>query len=522
MTVLPLDADQPLSTRSHVRERLLERAPWLAALVTLVLLVTTDGGAASVGVFYDDGIYLDLARALISGEGYRHLALPGAPEGVHYPPLFPAWLALWSWARSLAGPHDVVAWLKLGNVLLTALAVAGWATWGVRRLALHPVLAGGVVAASLLIVPARAVTSVLFSEPLSWVLLAAALLAVPDERDSRARGVLGAVIVALLPMARTILLPFTLAGAWHSARRGDGRWRLPLAALCLAPMAGWSLWTMLHAPGIPGGWQANYGSYTGMWLASWSSPADLADLALRQLAGFARIAGAIWSVPGAVIAVPCVVAGCLRLWTVQRWALAGLAGYVALVLVWPIEPDRFVWGVLPLVASLGAAGAVDVVTRLRHRRLLAAAALVLVALPVGACARWTVAGYRNRGWAVPQEIAERNAAPLVRWGRTLPSNAIVVTGNDPLFAMATGRRAVPALPPDLGEARGRPLTTPAQRLEWSACELGEGWLAIGDSEDQVGVALRQLLRSTSSRLAVTKRLQLEGRAEAWRFRCNRG
>jgi hypothetical protein len=107
----------------------------------------------------------------------------------------------------------------------------------------------------------------------------------------------------------------------------------------------------------------------------------------------------------------------------------------------------------------------------------------------------------------------------VRWGRTLPADAVVVTGNDPLFAMATGRRAAPALPPDLGEASGRPLATPAQRLERSACELPSGWIAVGDSADQVGAALRQLLASRSSRLHVSERAAIGGRGAAWRFSC---
>ncbi len=522
MTSLPYPSDPLAASRTSLPAHALARAPWIAALLTLVVLLTTGHARVSVGVFYDDGIYLDLARALISGEGYRHLALPGEPAGVHYPPLFPLWLATWSWLRSLFGPHDVVAWLKLGNVLLTAVAVALWTSWGVRRLALHPAVAGVVTMASLLIVPARAVTSVLFSEPLSWVLLAAALLRVSDEPDAGPRRwVAGVATAALLPMARSILLPFTLAAAWPLARtsRLSVATRAVLVALLLAPMAAWSLWTASHGAEVPPGWRANYGSYTGMWLSSWSSPGDLAALMWRQLGGFVRIATAIWSVPGAAVATVCLAAGGVTLWRTQRWALLGTLGYVALVLVWPIEPDRFVWGVLPLVASLGAAGASELVARLRARRLAVAAVLVLVALPAGACTRWTVAGYRHRGWIVPQEMAERNAAPLVRWGRTLPTDAAVLTGNDPLFAMATGRRAAPALPPDLGEAGGRPLSTPAERLEQSACALGAGWIAVGDSGDQVGAALRQLLATESSRLRVSERVALDGRGEAWRFTC---
>lgn len=501
------------------------RAPWLAALVTLATILLTERSGWPVGVFYDDGIYLDLARSLIAGEGYRHAALPDSPRGVHYPPLFPMWLAAWSWLRSLFGPHDVVAWLKLGNSLLAALAVALWSTWAARRLALHVVVASLLSAASVLIVPARAVTSTLFSEPLSWVLLALALLLgdapSPDEHTGRERRWMGALVAGLLSVTRSALLPFSIAAALDSlrARSLSGAQRVGLAAVCLTPALIFAIWTMRYAADIPDAWRGNYGTYASMWRESWSAPSDLVALAGRQLGGFWRIAAAIWSAPGAVIALLALAAGLVPLWRAQRWAVLGLAGYVLLVLIWPIEPDRFVWGLLPLIALVSAAGVSELVRRFGAYRPTAVAGLLLVLLPLGACGRWTARGYANRGWIVPQEIAARNASPLVGWGRTLPRDAIVLTGNDPLFALATGLRAAPALPPDLGEASGRPRSTPASRLEASACALGRGWLAIGDSADQVGVALRAAMRSSAPRLSLTERVQLDGAGEAWRFGC---
>jgi hypothetical protein len=334
---------------------------------------------------------------------------------------------------------------------------------------------------------------------------------------------MGSVVpAALLAVARSILLPFTVAAAWASLRdRDEGRGTRAIAVvICLLPTALWAMWTLWHASAIPDGWAASYGSYTAMWRESWSTPGDLLQLVVRQAAGFARIAAAIWSPLGALLALLLGIAGLARLWTRQRWVVAGLGGYVLLVLLWPIEPDRFVWGVLPLLALLCAGGAAHLAERLRARPMLRYATLLTVALPVAACGRWTANGYRNDGWIVPQEIASRNASPLVSWGRTLPRDAVVLTGNDPLFALATGLRAAPALPPDLGEAGGRQLLSPATRLERSACALGHGWLAAGDSADQVAVALRQLLASPGGRLAVTERVQLNGRGEAWKFSCS--
>ena len=76
---------------------------------------------ALVGVFYDDGIYLALARSLAEGHGYRLLYLPGSPGAVHYPFAYPAFLAvLWSaWPQF---PANVVLFRAANAVLLGLFA----------------------------------------------------------------------------------------------------------------------------------------------------------------------------------------------------------------------------------------------------------------------------------------------------------------------------------------------------------------------------------------------------------------
>ena len=51
-------------------------------------------GPWPVGVFQDDGIYAVLAKSLATGEGYRFIQMPGAPNATHYPPGYPLLLAL--------------------------------------------------------------------------------------------------------------------------------------------------------------------------------------------------------------------------------------------------------------------------------------------------------------------------------------------------------------------------------------------------------------------------------------------
>ena len=64
--------------------------------------------ALPVGVVADDSFYVILARALASGEGYRYLNVPGHPAATHFPPGYPALLAILSLVVP-AFPDSVVA-----------------------------------------------------------------------------------------------------------------------------------------------------------------------------------------------------------------------------------------------------------------------------------------------------------------------------------------------------------------------------------------------------------------------------
>jgi hypothetical protein len=130
-----------------------------------------------VGVFYDDGLYAGLGTALAHGLGYVHPHLPGMPNAVHYPPLYPIVLSplfgvLPIGAAALAG--------KLLNLLLAALG-AGLITWHLMRTELLDPsmprwLSPALVTAAAIAIPVLATQSVLFAEPLFCVLLAAAVI----------------------------------------------------------------------------------------------------------------------------------------------------------------------------------------------------------------------------------------------------------------------------------------------------------------------------------------------------------
>jgi hypothetical protein len=100
----------------------------VGAAVFAVGAVLVDG--LPVGVAHDDGMYVILGKALATGQGYRWLHVPGAPPATHFPPGYPAVLALLWWLFP-AFPANVIVF-KLANALFMGVAAAG-CFWFVRE-----------------------------------------------------------------------------------------------------------------------------------------------------------------------------------------------------------------------------------------------------------------------------------------------------------------------------------------------------------------------------------------------------
>jgi hypothetical protein len=149
------------------------------------------------------------------------------------------------------------------------------------------------------------------------------------------------------------------------------------------------------------------------------------------------------------------VAGTALVFAAGAWRLARrapvtawfLAAYMALVMVWPFEPVRFVWALLPIFAAMFAMGIAAIV----ERRPVAALPRLARLVALGACAAlvagfaaYNVAGVRQqRRDTVARETAAR-ATPIVQWVRafTRPTDVIAME-DDPLIYLYTGRKAVP-------------------------------------------------------------------------------
>jgi len=438
----------------------LPRAPLsprlVAALAALVVLV----GAISsitpdpIGVFWDDGVYLLTAKALASGGGYRYLYLPGAPPAIHYPPGFPLLLA----ALLKVTPEFPanVAVLKFVNPICLALGVYGTVRLGVRTMGLADVPAAIAVGICALAAPVLVLSNALLSESLFFAMLVGALLLVDAvvARGGTRSAVGAAAGIAALSLVRTVggaLLPAAVIALWWRGRRREAAVVFVGTLVLLAPYQWW-VWSA--ARGFPDELRGSYGPYLEWVVAGYRRDPALAWQVVT------RNAGELWRAFGIVFAVrlPHAVK-LLAATTLCATCVAGLAvlarrasafvlfllAYGAVVLLWPYNPERFVWALWPLLGLVllaAARGAGEWGAR-RWRQAPRAAAAVVALLLTGHAA-YTVRGVAA-GWAgASQRGMTDRVWPLVQWTVVhAGTNDVVASDAHVIIALYTGRTTIP-------------------------------------------------------------------------------
>lgn len=461
----------------------------LAAAVTLGVQAwaATD---APVGVFYDDGLYVLLAKGLGEGEGYRYLNLPGAPPGVHYPPAYPFVLSLlWRWGPAFPA---VVPWMKALNALFMAGAAALTALYLARRLDLPPVWAAAVPVATLAAVPVLAVSTVLFSEPL-FLVWAVAALWVADRPELSRRGAAAAGLLAGAAfLTRSVGLAVVAGVVWAGFSRGRDR---GVAALVAASALGlpWLAWVGAHGGEVDPLLRANYGSYFAEYAAAVAAAplATIGSVLHHNVTESLRLAGAIAAprVPSfaqtAVVMAGLAAAAwaAVRLLRAAPALVVSLAAYVAGTLLWPFEPARYLFWLFPWVTAL-----VVVAGRAAWRAIPAAASsaraaraqrVSLAVLGAALVLNYVFVqsrGYAVRAWEAPQRRAAEALWPLAEWVEGATSMGdVIATDGEPLVALYTGRRAVPNTV--RGGAPGPTVGTPRQ-LATLLARMSASYLAI--------------------------------------------
>jgi hypothetical protein len=425
----------------------------VAAIVGLLAL-----NYLPVGGFYDDGLYAILAKSLATGHGYRFLNLPGTPGAVHYPPGYPLLLAL-IWKVGPAFPANLV-WFKLLNVAL--LGVIAWSTcrYAVRVLALTPGIAVLATLLGTVTIPMLVLTSMVLSEPLFLALLVPVLILAermtrlppPTRRGAVVLGLLSGALMLVrsigVMLVVAVVLVWLVRRHWRAAA-----WYLGSALVVVSP---WLLWSQLHGHDVTPVLRGSYGSYLGWFVGGWRDGGIPFVIATARVNVRALVVGVTTSFQYAanpVVSAGTAIALALMLgygvWRVRRRApvtLLFLAGYMGLVIVWPDQPLRFVWGIWPVVMGLLFVPLEALRTPTAPRRLRIAVAAVAVLLVPGVL-RYNVRAYRGSWWAsIPRSMTNR-AQPAIRWVRLHAEHSDVVAGeSEPMLYLYAERQAVPVAP----------------------------------------------------------------------------
>jgi len=438
----------------------LERAmPWIAgAIVLAVGIALVD--ALPVGVVHDDGMYVVLAKSLATGQGYRWIHVPGAPAATHYPPGYPALLAL-LWLAYPVFPANVILF-KVANACLAAVAAAAWVIFARERFAMSSVGAGALSIISILSIPMLTLSVMVMSEPFFIALVIPILLyaerSIDEEAPRRRDIVLLGIAAGVATLVRThgiaLIAALPLILVVRRRRIVDAAL---FAAIALAVILPWQLWAAANATSVPAPMSGNYGSY-GAWLASGLRTEGLGLLwrtaqrtSVELVAMFATLgAPGLPALPRLIALGALAMLAIIGARTFARQAPVSavfLVLYAGIVIVWPFTPARFAWCMWPLVLLVPVLGAREIVrwrpSTLTWRAARAGALSLTIALAAGH-ALYTVRGYRGHWWASIPRAGASNLRPLVFWAaqRTAPTDVLAVEAESAVY-LYTGRRTLP-------------------------------------------------------------------------------
>jgi hypothetical protein len=490
---------------------------WLGGLLVLVVgLFELD--PLPVGVMRDDAMYVVLAKSLASGNGYRWINLPGAPLATHFPPGYPALLAL-VWRLVPSFPANVFAF-KVLNVVLLAVVTMATARLAMARFGFSSRAASAIGVAATLSVPMISLGIRVMSEPLFLALSIAALLCAErlcdgDERWHVAVGAGALAGAAMLVRAYAIALVGSLVLTLLLRRR----YRAAGAAFGAAMVfvIPWQLFVAAHQGVVPAPMRGNYESY-GAWIVA-ALRAGGPALVVRTIANnTVRTGGVLAATFGSrtpasvrIVVLLSVLGlfalGARPLWKRGRVTALFLAFYALILLTWPYFGARYIWGVWPFVLLLIALGLREVyawrpsvVPGLVACRIAQAAVATLILIyAVGA---WRAA--RDHVWST---LASMEAAPIrnaVVWiNHRAPANGVVAANYEGAVYLYTGRLTVPvnsltpeSIRPRTTEESARamseiihayPVTTVALSVNW----LEDAARALTSSTPPVLVPLEQ-------------------------------
>jgi hypothetical protein len=192
-----------------------------------------------------------------------------------------------------------------------------------------------------------------------------------------------------------------------------------------------------------------------------------------------------------------LIAGLRRSWRVAPVTTLFFVAYLGIVVVWPFEPSRFIWGIWPLVVLVFALGVVEITSWAPRRRAATAMRGALVAGSLFTCVgylRYNVRGYRGEGLSSVERAQAAMLQPIVAWARsrTHPQD-VIASAVEPAVYLYTGRLSVPVTALDVHDYL-RPATV-------SETEIALRQIIARYHVDAIAVSLGDSLRAAVQAMA---------------------
>ena len=452
----PVDAAS-IAPSSAADVRHFERIIPLVVVMLVMLVTIMTISPWPVGVFEDDGIYTVLARSLATGEGFRLTNLPGSPNATHYPPGYPFVLSL-LWRAGPDFPDNVVVF-KFANAAFVALAALGTWYFARKRLAMSSMGAGILAVVSTISIVVLFVSGLVLSEPLFMALLMPALLLAERsaETGNPRTAAYAGLMLGALAMVRTLGVLAIPAAIVMLAARRHFRAAAVLGATAALFIVPWQVWIAAHGESLAPVLMGKYGDY-GRWLSDGYSAGGLSllgSVVARNLQGLVGVLGYMlmptrieWArVLAFLTFVACAIIGVRSLLRPIPVTVMFLVAYVATILVWPFDPNRFLWGIWPLVV-ITVWQCCRLILQWKVARplpgTLRVIALALLMAPLTGFVVYNARAYRGKWWASIPAEAGRQAKPIVEWvARYTSPTDVIATDNDLVVHLYTGRRTTP-------------------------------------------------------------------------------
>jgi hypothetical protein len=449
------------------------QTPSLHFSISAIILALLLGAAAiwgankqALGLFHDDGIYAVVAKAIYQGDGYRIISLPAAPPQTKYPFLY-SFVLSWLWTINPSFPGNILLLKALNIGVLIAIFFVAIAFY--RRVfsaaTIGALLFGVLVCTNPIVFT---YTDYVVSD-LLFVLLALVALYLARTNFTPGKILPMAALAGLACLTRLAAAPLVFAGAVQSTITRGWRGAIYFAGVVSLLVAPWFLWVSFNRNQAASSLLAYYHAYD---FASGGS-SGLAEFLANQLpivmSNARYLLGSFdllyllplmsWLTPFVALFTGLGMIASLRREDIFAWAF--FLSSLALLLVWPFHPGRYVAPLVPLLVLFlfrGMAAAEHWITTsgsdYLFKELLSKLPWAPVALLLLLNGVWlssyllirdeqtTRGGYGSRapyGWAGFEESfawIRQNTALDARLG----------TAYDPMYFLYTGRQAVrPAL-----------------------------------------------------------------------------